>query len=416
MTVAKILSNQAETVRAPEPKTVAQSRSTRDEAADVAEAVEAGVDHALQADDLGDLAVGAKGDQRRDEGRKGSRRVSGSKPHASKHHASGHDIGSLCIGGLGRRGRTHRSGHAAPTGWLSLKDRRLRTGQALSGPKHRGRSHRAPWGSGEISTDVDAEDEQGFNWETFRMRLLREGIKLKIPAEILHKKSLSHQDALLLERLNPQAAATWHGDMSPSALRKSNAKLTASLSRLLRNSSQKSIASGTSRASLDPNDSDLWSAAPVAPSCNTMLHAAWKSQDAVELEDVYQHRADPWDHEHQHSRIVPPLHLVPLVGSKSRKKGRAVRPVSGAGGKLPILPFRSTCFDPPMSDRLLPEILTFPYVTDDFMESVYSITLEHSRASWSDTNTLATAEPRKAKRGGREARSLRDFHKHFYAV
>eukprot|EP00913_Durusdinium_trenchii_P002801 g2592.t1 len=148
MTVAKILSNQAETVRAPEPKTVAQSRSTRDEAADVAEAVEAGVDHALQADDLGDLAVGAKGDQRRDEGRKGSRRVSGSKPHASKHHASGHDIGSLCIGGLGRRGRTHRSGHAAPTGWLSLKDRRLRTGQALSGPKHRGRSHRAPWGSG----------------------------------------------------------------------------------------------------------------------------------------------------------------------------------------------------------------------------------------------------------------------------
>eukprot|EP00913_Durusdinium_trenchii_P002802 g2593.t1 len=183
--------------------------------------------------------------------------------------------------------------------------------------------------------------------------------------------------------------------MSPSALRKSNAKLTASLSRLLRNSSQKSIASGTSRASLDPNDSDLWSAAPVAPSCNTMLHAAWKSQesDAVELEDVYQHRADPWDHEHQHSRIVPPLHLVPLVGSKSRKKGRAVRPVSGAGGKLPILPFRSTCFDPPMSDRLLPEILTFPYVTDDFMESVYSITLEHSRASWSDTNTLATAAP-----------------------
>ncbi|CAK9033219.1 unnamed protein product [Durusdinium trenchii] len=71
MTVAKILSNQAETGRAPEPKTVAQSRSTRDEAADVAEAVEAGVDHALQADDLGDLAVGAKGDQRRDEGRKG---------------------------------------------------------------------------------------------------------------------------------------------------------------------------------------------------------------------------------------------------------------------------------------------------------------------------------------------------------
>ena len=32
--------------------------------------------------------------------------------------------------------------------------------------------------------------------------------------------------------------------------------------------------------------------------------------------------------------------------------------------------------------------LTLGKLSQDFMESVYSLSLEHSRASWSDTNTL----------------------------
>ena len=289
-------------------------------------------------------------------------------------------------------------------------------------------------GSGEALSDMEADidifDQQGFDWETLRVRLLREGIKLKIPPELLHKKGMKSQEqsqARLEEVQADDHEAAFREGMA--RLDESSKDLEASLSGLRRDSSGKSL-HGTSPRLFDGTHADQFSVQPVSASCNATLHRAWKSQDPVELEEVYQKRAAQWTTSGANggfpsSSKVPSLALVPLLGRRGRQRRRnqwrneaKEEPTSGSRRlKHPILPFRSTCFDF-SSDRLLPEILTFPMVTEDFVESVYSLSLEHSRASWSDTNTLieSPAKPIQTTKRGRASKSLQNFHKHFKSV
>lgn len=285
--------------------------------------------------------------------------------------------------------------------------------------------------------DADNLESQSFDWETLRAKLLREGIKLKIPPELLHKKGMKsrEQSQALLEEVHSECheAAFKEGI---ARLDESSKDLEASLSGLRRDSSGKSL-HGTSTWHPDAAHSgqaNLFSAQPVSASCNVSLHRAWKSQDPVELEAVYKQRAFRWTTSGagagalpETTRRVPSLALVPLLGQRARQRRRRSwrkeeRPASGARRfKHPILPFRSTCFDF-STDRLLPEIVTFPMVTEDFMDSVYSLSLEHSRASWSDTNTLIespakhSAKPVKTAKRGCASKSLQNFHKHFKSV
>lgn len=289
-------------------------------------------------------------------------------------------------------------------------------------------------GSGEalpdMEADIDIFDQQGFDWETLRVRLLREGIKLKIPPELLHKKGMKSQEqsqARLEEVQADDHEAAFKEGMA--RLDESSKDLEASLFGLRRDSSGKSL-HGTSPRLFDGTHADQFSVQPVSASCNATLHRAWKSQDPVELEEVYQKRAAGWTTSGVNggfpsSSKVPSLALVPLLGRRGRQRRKKdwrneakEEPTSGSRRlKHPILPFRSTCFDF-SSDRLLPEILTFPMVTEDFMESVYSLSLEHSRASWSDTNTLieSPAKPIQITKRGRASKSLQNFHKHFKSV
>lgn len=283
-------------------------------------------------------------------------------------------------------------------------------------------------------SDAEGLESQSFDWETLRVQLLREGIKLKIPPELLHKKGMKsrEQSQALLEEVHSECheAAFKEGI---ARLDESSKDLEASLSGLRRDSSGKSL-HGTSTWHSDAAQSGqakLFSAQPVSASCNASLHRAWKSQDPVELEAVYKQRAFRWTTSGagasgalpETTRHVPSLALVPLLGQRGRQRRRRSwrkeeRPPSGVRRfKQPILPFRSTCFDF-STDRLLPEIVTFPMVTEDFMDSVYSLSLEHSRASWSDTNTLieAPAKPVKTAKRGCASKSLQNFHKHFKSV
>jgi len=281
--------------------------------------------------------------------------------------------------------------------------------------------------------DADGLESQSFDWETLRVQLLREGIKLKIPPELLYKKGMKsrEQSQALLEEVHSECheAAFKEGI---ARLDESSKDLEASLSGLRRDSSGKSL-HGTSTWHSDAahtGQANLFSAQPVSASCNASLHRAWKSQDPVELEAVYKQRAFRWTTSGARTgalpetkRHVPSLALVPLLGQRGRQRRRRSwrkeeRPASGARRfKHPILPFRSTCFDF-STDRLLPEIVTFPMVTEDFMDSVYSLSLEHSRASWSDTNTLieSAAKPVKTAKRGCASKSLQNFHKHFKSV
>lgn len=263
--------------------------------------------------------------------------------------------------------------------------------------------------------DADGLESQSFDWETLRVQLLREGIKLKIPPELLYKKGMKsrEQSQALLEEVHSECheAAFKEGI---ARLDESSKDLEASLSGLRRDSSGKSL-HGTSTWHSDAahtGQANLFSAQPVSASCNASLHRAWKSQDPVELEAVYKQRAFRWTTSGagtgalpETKRHVPSLALVPLLGQRGRQRRRR------------SWRFRSTCFDF-STDRLLPEIVTFPMVTEDFMDSVYSLSLEHSRASWSDTNTLieSAAKPVKTAKRGCASKSLQNFHKHFKSV
>eukprot|EP00438_Fugacium_kawagutii_P030039 Skav201335 [mRNA] locus=scaffold1389:192172:195160:+ [translate_table: standard] len=79
---------------------------------------------------------------------------------------------------------------------------------------------------------IEAEPDS-FDWETLRVRLLREGIKLKIPPELLHKKGMRSrkQSRALLEEVQADFhEATFRDEMAK--LGESAKDLEASLSAL----------------------------------------------------------------------------------------------------------------------------------------------------------------------------------------
>ncbi|CAJ1328837.1 unnamed protein product [Effrenium voratum] len=230
------------------------------------------------------------------------------------------------------------------------------------------------------------EEEIGFtDWETFSQHLLRQGIKLKVP--------------------KPWRPGSESGRFAGKA---------------------------RDGARLDPAGRGHEAgfgleSRPVHASTNAMLQRAWRSQVATDLEQVYQQRASRFQDLPDSPRYVPSLSLMPLLG-KRHMRGWArnrqaydeemsrfkVPKIKLRDSKQPIMAFRSTCFC--SSNRILPEIETWPVISEDFQDSVYSLSLEHSRSSWSDTSTLLESPKKSPSKRPRGSKGLQNFHRQFRAV
>jgi len=237
--------------------------------------------------------------------------------------------------------------------------------------------------------------QEGFDWETLRVMMLREGKRITIPAPWnQNRRDMPRESSRNQPGSDGEAESDGQdSDKSPVSLRPPAPAAAASTG--FRGAKVRQLP-------MQPQ--------PLPASSSVNCQRVRKAKDPIDLERVYQHRALRFHRSFYESfpSYAPQLSLIPVVGRRSKKpRGKQ------SESRQPIMPFRSTCFCS-FPKRLLPEIETYPIVTEDFSESVYSLSLEHSRASWSDTSTLlADTKPSKKRE---RSKGLREFHKHFSAV
>lgn len=243
----------------------------------------------------------------------------------------------------------------------------------------------------------EGHDQEGFDWETLRVMMLREGKRITIPAPWnQNRRDMPRESSR--NQLGSDGEGESDGqdsDNSPVSFRPPAPAVAASTG-----------FRGAKVRQLGPMQPR-----PLPASSSVNCQRVRKAKDPIDLERVYQHRALRFHRSFYESfpSYAPQLSLIPVVGRRSKKpRGKQSK------SRQPIMPFRSTCFCS-FPKRLLPEIETYPIVTEDFSESVYSLSLEHSRASWSDTSTLL-ADAKQSQKRERRSKGLREFHKHFSAV